>query len=96
MIFSNKFRKNDTANEAILANCNYKSWAGNGYCDDPVNTENCGFDLGDCCPKENQNEELVQDLFSHGTETYFKISAPNMTIRHRSSLRSLEILSRIV
>lgn len=57
MIFKNKFRTNDTANEAILANCNYKSWAGNGYCDDPVNTENCGFDLGDCCPQENQNEE---------------------------------------
>ena len=46
-----------TVDDKILSKCNYKSWAGNGYCDDPVNTENCGFDLGDCCPQNPINED---------------------------------------
>ena len=36
-----------------ITECAYKSWAGNGYCDDPVNTAECGYDLGDCCPGVN-------------------------------------------
>ena len=31
-------------------NCNYLNWVGNGFCDDPVNTKECQFDGGDCCP----------------------------------------------
>ena len=52
------FRNNSTANDdPRLAKCNYKSWAGNGYCDDPVNNEDCAFDLGDCCPKNPKNDD---------------------------------------
>ena len=35
-------------------------WAGNGYCDDPVNTVECGFDLGDCCPKDAKDTTWKQ------------------------------------
>ena len=50
-------RNKDASN---LTNCEYQSWAGNGYCDDPVNTVECGFDLGDCCPKDAKDTTWKQ------------------------------------
>ena len=49
---SNNFCSSSRTN---ITECAYKSWAGNGYCDDPVNTAECGYDLGDCCPKETSD-----------------------------------------
>ena len=30
-------------------------WRGDGYCDDENNTEECGFDGGDCCDNDRPN-----------------------------------------
>jgi len=37
-------------------NCEFPSFSGDGYCDDGNNSEECGFDGGDCCASEKKDE----------------------------------------
>ena len=35
--------------ENLLENCFNPDWAGDGWCDDGINTPECNYDNGDCC-----------------------------------------------
>ena len=43
-------------------------WKGDGYCDDSLNNQPCGFDGGDCCI-ENVMTDFCNDCICHENTT---------------------------
>ena len=41
-------------------NCFNPDWAGDGYCDDGINTPECNYDNGDCCGDDIQTQYCSQ------------------------------------
>ena len=46
---NNSFFFLNRSKENLLENCFNPFWAGDGWCDDGLNTPECNYDNGDCC-----------------------------------------------
>ena len=75
---------NSGPNDESAAFCPSPNWHGDGFCDDENNTEQCGFDGGDCCDVNKDRNGAQWDKFctdckcrEKGPEVGWKCKAPN-------------------
>lgn len=56
------------------------SQLGNGYCDFPCNVESCGYDFGDCKPKEETPKPEIKDLEDSEYEALIPLTPTMSTV----------------
>ena len=58
--------RNEEAERSESSGCSYVDFIGDQVCDDEANTEECQFDLGDCCDVQN-DFTLCSDCFCYSS-----------------------------
>lgn len=58
------------------------SQLGNGYCDFPCNVESCGYDFGDCKPKEQTPRPEMNDIEDSGYEALIPLASTVSTVEN--------------